>query len=135
MPDRYTEASPDPLLPATGAQCGWSSVSPSTVTLAVVAVTAPVRGTGRRAPLPRVERPSRPTRTRRGDPAGAHRCEELTVSDADFGPSRETVFGPDHSGDGLELIQLLTPEGERVEHPDFAYEGDDDIRGMYRDLV
>ena len=58
------------------------------------------------------------------------------MSDADFGPSRETVFGPDHAGDGLELIQLLTPEGERVEHPDFAYEGDDDdIRGMYRDLV
>ncbi|HZG98685.1 MAG TPA: pyruvate dehydrogenase (acetyl-transferring) E1 component subunit alpha [Nocardioidaceae bacterium] len=46
------------------------------------------------------------------------------------------MFGPDHAGDGLELIQLLTPEGERVEHPDFAYEGDDDdIRSMYRDLV
>jgi pyruvate dehydrogenase E1 component alpha subunit len=58
------------------------------------------------------------------------------VSDADFGPSREAVFGPDHAGDGLELIQLLTPEGERVEHPDFTYEGtDDDIKSMYRDLV
>ena len=58
------------------------------------------------------------------------------MSDADFGPSRGAVFGPGHAGDGLELIQLLTPEGERVEHPDFTYEGtDDDIKSMYRDLV
>ncbi|MCW2810085.1 MAG: bkdA [Friedmanniella sp.] len=36
----------------------------------------------------------------------------------------------------VELVQLLTPTGERVEHPDYRYEGDDDtIRGLYRDMV
>jgi pyruvate dehydrogenase E1 component alpha subunit len=35
-----------------------------------------------------------------------------------------------------ELIQLLTPEGERVDHPDYPIElTTDDIKGMYRDLV
>src|SRR5580704_15229746 len=34
------------------------------------------------------------------------------------------------------LIQLLTPEGERVEHPDYPLDlSADDIRAMYRDLV
>ncbi len=36
----------------------------------------------------------------------------------------------------IELIQLLTPEGERVDHPDYAFTGDDEqIRGFYRDMV
>ncbi|MGH3343947.1 MAG: pyruvate dehydrogenase (acetyl-transferring) E1 component subunit alpha [Carbonactinosporaceae bacterium] len=35
-----------------------------------------------------------------------------------------------------ELVQLLTPEGERVEHPDYAIDlTDDDYRNLYRDLV
>ncbi|MBA2418075.1 MAG: pyruvate dehydrogenase (acetyl-transferring) E1 component subunit alpha [Nocardioidaceae bacterium] len=35
-----------------------------------------------------------------------------------------------------EFVQLLTPEGERVEHPSFAFDGDDEmIASMYRDLV
>ncbi|MGH1564034.1 pyruvate dehydrogenase (acetyl-transferring) E1 component subunit alpha [Mumia sp. DW29H23] len=34
------------------------------------------------------------------------------------------------------LVQLLTPEGERVEHPDYHFDGDDEmIAGLYRDLV
>jgi pyruvate dehydrogenase E1 component alpha subunit len=33
-----------------------------------------------------------------------------------------------------ELIQLLTPEGERVDHPKYPL-GDVDIKGMYRDMV
>jgi pyruvate dehydrogenase E1 component alpha subunit len=58
------------------------------------------------------------------------------VSDADFGPDLGTVFGPSHEAEGPELVQLLTPEGERREHPEFSYDGtDDDIRGFYRDLV
>jgi len=33
------------------------------------------------------------------------------------------------------LVQLLTPEGQRVTHPEFSYDGDDDsIRDLYRDL-
>jgi 2-oxoisovalerate dehydrogenase E1 component subunit alpha len=35
-----------------------------------------------------------------------------------------------------ELVQLLTPEGERVGHPDFDVElTDEELRGLYRDLV
>ncbi len=59
-----------------------------------------------------------------------------------FGPDLGEVFGPQQSGGGPELVQLLTPEGERVEHPDFSF-GDDlsaeeeaeTIRGFYRDMV
>jgi 2-oxoisovalerate dehydrogenase E1 component alpha subunit len=37
---------------------------------------------------------------------------------------------------GPELVQLLTPEGERVEHPDYPLSlSDDEYRAMYRDLV
>ncbi|SDY44906.1 pyruvate dehydrogenase E1 component alpha subunit [Geodermatophilus africanus] len=35
-----------------------------------------------------------------------------------------------------DLVQLLTPEGERVEHPDYAIDLDDQqLRELYRDLV
>jgi pyruvate dehydrogenase E1 component alpha subunit len=35
-----------------------------------------------------------------------------------------------------ELVQLLTPDGDRVEHPDFAFAGDDEqIRGFYADMT
>jgi pyruvate dehydrogenase E1 component alpha subunit len=38
--------------------------------------------------------------------------------------------------EGPELVQLLTPEGERVAHPDFSLDLDDDeYRALYRDLV
>ena len=37
---------------------------------------------------------------------------------------------------GPELVQLLTPEGERVEHPNYALDPTpDQVRGWYRDLV
>jgi 2-oxoisovalerate dehydrogenase E1 component alpha subunit len=40
---------------------------------------------------------------------------------------------PDQAG---EFIQLLTPEGERIDHPDYPLDlSADEIRGMYRDLV
>ncbi len=34
-----------------------------------------------------------------------------------------------------ELVQLLTPEGERVDDPDYPLDDDADIKGMYRDMV
>jgi Pyruvate/2-oxoglutarate dehydrogenase complex, dehydrogenase (E1) component, eukaryotic type, alpha subunit len=35
-----------------------------------------------------------------------------------------------------EFVQLLTPEGERVEHPDYSVDfTDEEYRGLYRDLV
>ncbi|WP_231930694.1 pyruvate dehydrogenase (acetyl-transferring) E1 component subunit alpha [Friedmanniella luteola] len=43
------------------------------------------------------------------------------------------AFGP---GGDAELVQLLTPDGERREHPDHAFTGsDEDVRGYYRDMV
>jgi 2-oxoisovalerate dehydrogenase E1 component alpha subunit len=40
------------------------------------------------------------------------------------------------AGSRVETIQLLTPEGERLEHPDYPLElSDDEVKGLYRDLV
>ncbi len=46
-------------------------------------------------------------------------------------------FGPPAGPAGdPPLVQLLTPEGERVEHPDFPLEVTaEELRGLYRDLV
>ncbi|MCZ2806039.1 pyruvate dehydrogenase (acetyl-transferring) E1 component subunit alpha [Modestobacter sp. VKM Ac-2983] len=44
--------------------------------------------------------------------------------------------GAPHLPDQPELVQLLTPEGERVEHPDYRLDiSDDELRGLYRDLA
>jgi 2-oxoisovalerate dehydrogenase E1 component alpha subunit len=58
----------------------------------------------------------------------------------DFGPDLVEVFGPSQKDGGPELVQLLSPEGERVEHPDFRFDPggvaeDEAIRGFYRDMV
>ncbi len=46
-------------------------------------------------------------------------------------PSRSSA-----STAGPELVQLLTPEGERVEHPDYSIDlSDEEYRALYRDLV
>src|SRR5881398_3897 len=38
--------------------------------------------------------------------------------------------------EGPELVQLLTPEGERVDHPNYSIDLDDEAyRELYRDLV
>jgi 2-oxoisovalerate dehydrogenase E1 component alpha subunit len=56
-------------------------------------------------------------------------------------PGLGEVFGPSHADGGPELVQLLTPEGERVERPDFSFDAgdgvdeDEMIRGFYRDMV
>jgi 2-oxoisovalerate dehydrogenase E1 component alpha subunit len=51
---------------------------------------------------------------------------------ADVSPYSEPV----QTGDGPELVQLLTPEGELVDHPEFSVDFTDaDLRGLYRDLV
>jgi 2-oxoisovalerate dehydrogenase E1 component subunit alpha len=42
----------------------------------------------------------------------------------------------DVTGHRPELVQLLTPEGERVEHPDYHLDlTPEELRGLYRDLV
>ena len=46
------------------------------------------------------------------------------------------VFGPSQADGGPELIQLLTPEGERVHHAEFDLDfSAEQIRGFYRDMV
>jgi pyruvate dehydrogenase E1 component alpha subunit len=58
------------------------------------------------------------------------------VSDSELGPHLAEVFGPAPTSDGPQLIQLLTPEGERVDDPEFSFDLDDEaIKGFYRDLV
>lgn len=43
---------------------------------------------------------------------------------------------PPPAGGDSELVQLLTPEGERVEHPEYAVDpGPEELRGLYRDMV
>src|SRR6476646_7152632 len=54
----------------------------------------------------------------------------------DFGPDLVEVFGPSQADGGPELIQLLTPEGERVHHPEFDLDfSAEQLRGFYRDMV
>src|SRR3954468_21678971 len=43
---------------------------------------------------------------------------------------------PVQPSEGPELVQLLTPEGERVSPPDYSLDlTDEEYRGLYRDLV
>ncbi|MET7905108.1 pyruvate dehydrogenase (acetyl-transferring) E1 component subunit alpha [Streptomyces sp. NPDC005336] len=54
------------------------------------------------------------------------------------GTKRTTSAGnaKKQSADRPELVQLLTPEGERVEHPEYAIDlAPDELRGLYRDMV
>ncbi len=64
------------------------------------------------------------------------------MTHAGFGPDLAEVFGPSQQDGGPELVQLLTPEGERIQHPDFSFgdgmsaeEEAEMIRGFYRDMV
>jgi 2-oxoisovalerate dehydrogenase E1 component alpha subunit len=59
----------------------------------------------------------------------------VTVKDAGRAASADSLraSGPPESA---ELIQLLTPEGERVEHPDYPLDiSAEQVRALYRDLV
>ncbi len=43
---------------------------------------------------------------------------------------------PGSRSEAPEMVQLLTPEGERVEHPDYAVDPTpEELRGLYRDMV
>ena len=52
-------------------------------------------------------------------------------------PARDgSRSGPDQAAAAPELVQLLTPEGERVDHPDYPLDvTTDEVRAIYRDLV
>ncbi|MGY1752797.1 pyruvate dehydrogenase (acetyl-transferring) E1 component subunit alpha [Blastococcus sp. SYSU D01042] len=62
-------------------------------------------------------------------------------TEAGIGDATEAVdpvpgAGAPHLPQQPDLVQLLTPEGERVEHPDYPLEvSDEELRGFYRDMV
>jgi 2-oxoisovalerate dehydrogenase E1 component subunit alpha len=59
----------------------------------------------------------------------------MAVNDAGRAASADSSRGGGQP-ESAEFIQLLTPEGERVEHPDYPLEiSAEEIRALYRDLV
>lgn len=53
-------------------------------------------------------------------------------------PTREQVIAGLRatSEGGADLVQLLTPEGQRVQHPEFDIDiSPEQLRGLYRDMV
>ena len=61
---------------------------------------------------------------------------DTTSSAGAFGPDLAEVFGPSQRDGGPDLVQLLTPEGERVHHPEFDLDfSAEQLRGFYRDMV
>jgi 2-oxoisovalerate dehydrogenase E1 component alpha subunit len=52
-----------------------------------------------------------------------------------FAPTQAPI-SPEQPAEEVEFVQLLTPEGERVEHPDYSFDLDDEaIKGFYTDMV
>src|SRR5215510_5666524 len=74
-----------------------------------------------------------------GDPAAGPDHKEWHVAvDADgavtAAPGSASLDG--QAGSRVETVQLLTPEGERLEHPDYPLElSAGEVKGLYRDLV
>jgi 2-oxoisovalerate dehydrogenase E1 component alpha subunit len=74
-----------------------------------------------------------------GDPATGPDHKEWHVAvDADgavtAAPGSASLDG--QAGSRVETVQLLTPEGELLEHPDYPLElSADEVKGLYRDLV
>lgn len=51
-------------------------------------------------------------------------------------PAKTRNSGRPEQAEQDQLVQLLTPEGERVEHPDYSIDlSADELRGLYRDMV
>jgi pyruvate dehydrogenase E1 component alpha subunit len=60
----------------------------------------------------------------------------VSATDSRLAPATETTPVATSNTAGPELVQLLTPEGERVSHPDYdIHLTDEEYRGLYRDLV
>ncbi|WP_030411527.1 pyruvate dehydrogenase (acetyl-transferring) E1 component subunit alpha [Streptomyces sp. NRRL S-1448] len=51
-------------------------------------------------------------------------------------PAKARTSGRPEEAEQDQLVQLLTPEGKRVEHPDYAIDlSPEELRGLYRDMV
>src|SRR5262249_34067589 len=68
-------------------------------------------------------------------PVATPRCRELTLGDTMTRASSKRV-APAQSAADPGFVQLLTPAGQRVSHPEYSVDfTDDELRGLYRDLV
>ncbi|MFC9065180.1 MULTISPECIES: pyruvate dehydrogenase (acetyl-transferring) E1 component subunit alpha [Streptomyces] len=67
--------------------------------------------------------------------AAAGKATAKRTSAAKKAPGKSAARrGP--AADRPAMVQLLTPEGERVDHPDYTLDiGADELRGLYRDMV
>ncbi|GAA2367869.1 pyruvate dehydrogenase (acetyl-transferring) E1 component subunit alpha [Streptomyces carpaticus] len=67
--------------------------------------------------------------------AAAGKATAKRTSAARTAPKKSAARrGP--AADRPAMVQLLTPEGERVDHPDYTLDiGADELRGLYRDMV
>ncbi|TJZ50128.1 pyruvate dehydrogenase (acetyl-transferring) E1 component subunit alpha [Streptomyces piniterrae] len=51
-------------------------------------------------------------------------------------PAKARTTGQTEQAEQDQLVQLLTPEGKRVEHPEYAIDlSPEELRGLYRDMV
>jgi 2-oxoisovalerate dehydrogenase E1 component subunit alpha len=67
-------------------------------------------------------------------PARPRRSAQAQPPDQESGAPAGLADGP--PAEKLQLIQLLTPEGERIVHPDYPLDvGPEEARSLYRDLV
>jgi len=70
-----------------------------------------------------------------GSSAAQSATQEVISPPLASAPAAAAGLPPD-AGAPAELIQLLTPEGERVEHPGYPLDiSAGELRGLYRDLV
>src|SRR6478609_5149755 len=89
---------------------------------------APHPGVSTRPALRTPVTPDPWTTSRRGPVTALHQATEVV----DPVPGA----GAPHLPQQPDLVQLLTPEGERVEDPDYPLDiSDDELRGLYRDLA
>ncbi|MGI5349977.1 pyruvate dehydrogenase (acetyl-transferring) E1 component subunit alpha [Streptomyces sp. CA-250714] len=116
-----------------------STRKPAAKSTAKAAPKAPAKSTGKSAAKTAAKSPAK-TGTRTTD-AKAPAKTRTRTTDAKNPAKAGTRAGSRARGNGSaqpdpELVQLLTPEGERVSHPDYDVDlSAEEIQGLYRDMV
>ncbi|KAB8158360.1 pyruvate dehydrogenase (acetyl-transferring) E1 component subunit alpha [Streptomyces sp. 3MP-14] len=108
-----------------------SATAKSAKSTAKSAPTKSATGKGTPARKPTAKKPTAGTKPARKAPAGQTPAGQAPAPAP--GAPRETLAG---QAPAPEMVQLLTPEGERVEHPDYPLTiSHEELRGLYRDMV
>ncbi|WP_323379489.1 pyruvate dehydrogenase (acetyl-transferring) E1 component subunit alpha [Streptomyces durbertensis] len=77
-------------------------------------------------------KPAAAAKSAAAKPAAARKTAAKTAARKTTRTSAKATGGADQP----QLVQLLTPEGERVEHPEYSIDlTADELRGLYRDMV